>query len=129
MNKCNRPFVYNKFYGNTYPRFVICSELVDQKLRCKNRFTKLFKSVLFTPQLAIICLASLLTFNFLNNLCFFRIFLPLPRYRRLDYFIVQTRRLKDNGLPKTWTPQKIVLPKANGYYHPLAISSPGYWIP
>ena len=54
MNKCNRPFVYIKFYGNTYPRFAICSELVDQKLRCKKRFTKLFKSVLFTPQLAII---------------------------------------------------------------------------
>ena len=27
------------------------------------------------------------------------------------------------------SPLKCSLPKANGYYHPLAISFPGYWIP
>jgi hypothetical protein len=36
--------------------------------------------------------------------------------------------LKDDVLPETLTPQKIVLPKAKGYYHPLAISFPGFGV-
>jgi hypothetical protein len=36
--------------------------------------------------------------------------------------------LKDDVLPETLTPPKIVLPKAKGYYHPLAISFPGFGV-
>ena len=36
--------------------------------------------------------------------------------------------LKDDILPETLTPPKIVLPKAKGYYHPLAISFPGFGV-
>ena len=34
--------------------------------------------------------------------------------------------LKDDVLPEMLSPLKISLPKANGYYHPLAISFPSY---
>ena len=37
--------------------------------------------------------------------------------------------LKDDVLPEMLSSLKCSLPKANGYYHPLAISFPGYWIP
>ena len=38
------------------------------------------------------------------------------------------KSLKDDILPETLTPPKIVLPKAKGYYHPLAISFPGFGV-
>ena len=40
----------------------------------------------------------------------------------------QNIRLKVDVLPETLTPPKIVLPKAKGYYHPLAISFPGFGV-
>ena len=40
----------------------------------------------------------------------------------------QKTSLKDDILPETLTPPKIVLPKAKGYYHPLAISFPGFGV-
>ena len=92
MNKCNicvHQIIW-KLISKICYLFRTCG-LEDVKIDLRSSVNLYCKSVLFTPQLAIICLASLLTFNFLNNPCFFTIFLPLPRYRRLDYFIVQTK--------------------------------------
>ena len=37
--------------------------------------------------------------------------------------------LKGDVLPEMLSTLECSLPKANGYYHPLAISFPSYWIP
>ena len=41
-------------------------------------------------------------------------------------FTVRFSGLKDDVLPEMLSSLKSSLPKANGYYHPLAISFPGY---